>query len=86
MKWKIEKYGAEMVKSWGYDIAPYVQSSHSYHGKPNFWQEVHQLRHAGKYKEAWELTKKHKTPQMWEHKFNGKDGETWRKGISLKIN
>ena len=82
MKWKIDKYGADTVKSWGYNIAPYVHPE-KYQERHHFWQEVHQLREAGKFAEAWELTKKHKTPEKWQYKFDGEHGETWRQVYDL---
>ena len=39
MKWKIEKYGAELVKSWGYNVAPYIHP-HKYEQRHQFWREV----------------------------------------------
>ena len=49
MKWKMEKYGPDMLKAWGYDVTPYVE--------PSGWSQIVQLQNSGKLKEAWQVTK-----------------------------
>ena len=55
MKWKIEKYGSDMIKSWGYDVSKYVDDS----GKKDYsgWIPVIALQNEGKLADAWEKMK-----------------------------
>ena len=48
---KIEKFGAETVKSWGYDISDYVKPKKDW----SKWAPIKELQKAGDYKGAWEL-------------------------------
>ena len=58
MKWKIEKFGADMVESWGFDVSKYV-NDHDDHKMTDWsaWIPVQRLQQAGDYKGAWELLK-----------------------------
>merc|ERR1739838_671802 len=60
MKWKIEKFGADMLESWGFDVSKYVEDQDTNDRKNtdwSKWEPITKLQQAGEYQAAWEMLK-----------------------------